>query len=169
MELTQEYIRSRFDYDPEGFLVWKDHPRLYNHKRKIGQRTGTVNGRGYVVCQLDGKTHFVHRLIFLWHHGYLPEVVDHDDRNKLNNREDNLFDKSQGQNRQNSNYHVRNPDKASGHKNIQKVPRKGGEFSYLVCVTKEGKRYTKTLRDLDEAIEYRDTLIKELYGEGARA
>lgn len=168
MELTQEYLRERFDYDPEGFLVWKAHPKLSKHKRLIGQRTGTLNGRNYYVCQLEGKLHLAHRLIFLWHHGYLPAVVDHDDRDTTNNKINNLLDKGQTGNRQNSKYAPRGSDLASGHKNIQKAERKYG-YAYIVCVTKHGKRHTKTLRSLEEAIAYRDKLIEDLYGEGARA
>jgi hypothetical protein len=37
------------------------------------------------------QTHIrVHRLFFYWKHGYLPSLVDHKDRNTLNNNIDNL-------------------------------------------------------------------------------
>ena len=32
----------------------------------------------------------VHRLFFYWKHGYLPSLVDHKDRNTLNNNVNNL-------------------------------------------------------------------------------
>lgn len=39
---------------------------------------------------VDRKLYKVHRLIFLWHHGWLPAEVDHSDTKKGNNRISNL-------------------------------------------------------------------------------
>lgn len=167
-EITQEYLKERFDYDPEGFLVWKDHPKLLRHASKVGQRVGNIGSRGYMVVGMDKKQHMVHRLIFLWHHGYLPKQIDHRDRNRLNNKIDNLRDLSQSENRQNSTYHTRKPEKASGHKNIQRVDNKNST-RYSVCVTKNGKRYSKYCYSLEEAIEVRDQLLLDLYGPEAKA
>lgn len=44
----------------------------------------------------------VHRLFFYWKYGYLPKVVDHIDRNSLNNKIENLRELSQSNNLRNS-------------------------------------------------------------------
>jgi hypothetical protein len=45
----------------------------------------------------------VHRLFFYWKYGYLPDLVDHKDRNKLNNNIENLRELSDSENKRNSN------------------------------------------------------------------
>lgn len=86
--LTQELVRHMFDYREEGYLVWKVCPRL----GRVGRRAGRVDPKtGYCNVKVSGKTYGLHRLIFVWHHGYNPEnCVDHIDRNTSNNRVENL-------------------------------------------------------------------------------
>lgn len=43
----------------------------------------------------------VHRLFFYWHHGYLPELVDHKDRNRFNNNIENLRELTKSNNNRN--------------------------------------------------------------------
>lgn len=87
--LTQEYVKEIFDYQ-DGFLYWKISRTV---AIKVGQLAGGVSlHRSGPRCmvKIDGKTYYTARLIFLWHHGYLPEVVDHIDRNSINNKINNL-------------------------------------------------------------------------------
>jgi hypothetical protein len=51
---------------------------------------------------IDGKVAPVHRMIFLWHHGFLPDVTDHIDGNRYNNCIDNLRACTQSENCLNS-------------------------------------------------------------------
>ena len=41
-----------------------------------GSKVGSKNDQGYEQVQIDGKKHKVHRLVFLYHHGYLPKNID---------------------------------------------------------------------------------------------
>ena len=88
MEITYEFVRSVFDYDPEGFLVWKS--SLNN--QFAGKRAGGVDKNGYWYVQLTRfkKKVPAHRLIFLWHHGFMPKMVDHANRVRTDNRIENL-------------------------------------------------------------------------------
>lgn len=56
----------------------------------IGAEVGSVGNHGYREAKIFGKRYLVHRLIYALHHGIMPEVVDHIDRNPLNNKIDNL-------------------------------------------------------------------------------
>lgn len=97
-ELTQEYVRSLFDYR-NGELYWA--VMRGNNKVKIGDRAGHVMKRRYRRVMIDGKLYLTHRLIFLWHHGYLPEFLDHIDNNPSNNKIDNLREATRRENNRN--------------------------------------------------------------------
>jgi len=99
MELTQALVRELFDYDPEGFLVWKNNHRSNKVKDK---RAGTHARAGYEIIRIKGVGYRSHRLIYLWHHGYMPPIVDHFDREPANNKINNLRPATKAQNAQNS-------------------------------------------------------------------
>lgn len=66
-----------------------------------------INNEGYVIINFIFKnvsrTLRLHRLFFYLHHGYLPELVDHKDRNPQNNKINNLRELDDSQNAMNSN------------------------------------------------------------------
>jgi hypothetical protein len=100
-ELTQEYVRSLFDYI-DGELYWKV---AKNSQAKKGDRAGGVRPDGYRSIQINSKLYKAHRVIFLWHHGYLPEFLDHIDRNPSNNSIDNLREATRQENGMNQKKH----------------------------------------------------------------
>jgi HNH endonuclease len=85
MTISAERVRELFDYDEAGHLMW----RVSRGTVRAGKRAGTVD-KGYIYIQADRRAHCAHRLIFLWHHGWLPEEIDHINRNGLDNRIENL-------------------------------------------------------------------------------
>lgn len=91
MKLTKDILRDKFDYSPDGCLIWKISPSRYVKK---GQIAGTsyydVRGRKHNKIVIDGQRYYTHRLIFAWHHGFFPEQVDHKNQNRDDNRIENL-------------------------------------------------------------------------------
>ena len=85
-ELTQDLLKELFDYR-DGELYWKV---SRTNSIKVGDLAGTVDGGGYRVIRINGKTYKAHRMIYLYHHGYLPEYLDHIDGNRANNDINNL-------------------------------------------------------------------------------
>lgn len=83
-----EKCHEMFEYI-DGQLVFRDN---WHSKQRKGQSVTSVNNCGYLKVCIDKKNYLVHRLIFLMHHGYLPELLDHIDMDKLNNRIENLRD-----------------------------------------------------------------------------
>jgi hypothetical protein len=109
--LTQERVKSLFDYR-DGTLYW----RRSRGTAKAESEAGSVgSSHGYMATRFDGKLHLNHRLIFLYHNGYMPENnVDHIDRNKLNNNINNLREVSQSCNMRNSSQPITNRSKVKG-------------------------------------------------------
>lgn len=81
-----ERVRELFDYDEDnGWLI---------RKFKLGKRKPVGHKplrNGYGRVEIDGKTYYTHRLIWLWVHGSWPDgEIDHLDRDPMNNRIGNL-------------------------------------------------------------------------------
>lgn len=94
--IDQDYVLSAFDYQ-DGQLI-----RKIGRINEVGSIAGCVHkGTGYVHIKIKAKAFKAHRLIFLYHHGYFPEFVDHIDGNKQNNRIENLREASKQENCQN--------------------------------------------------------------------
>ena len=94
--LTQERVRELFDYH-DGQLIWrKPHGRWGRLPAGLvaGYQQTRYGKPSYRSAQVDGRTQYVHRLIWLWHHGVWPKngQIDHIDRDPTNNRIENLRD-----------------------------------------------------------------------------
>lgn len=110
--LTQQQIIDLFEYK-DGHLYWK---QSTSTKIKEGSLAGSLSNRGYYQVGVGKKTYLVHRIAFLYVHGWLPETLDHVDGNRQNNRIENLRPATRAQN--NRNARVRK-DSVSGVKNVK--------------------------------------------------
>lgn len=91
-ELLKE-ARRIYAYDSEiGGLVWIAHSNpAHPGRAKIGSRVGGDDGHGYLMCKLLGSSFKVHQVVWLMHKGQFPgSPIDHRDRNRRNNRIENL-------------------------------------------------------------------------------
>ena len=89
--LTQEILKGRFDYSEKlGTLIHKEVSGEFNNY--IGKVAGwkDVSKKGYWLVKIGKKAYKLHRVIWLWHYGTEPDKIDHIDRNKDNNRIENL-------------------------------------------------------------------------------
>jgi hypothetical protein len=94
--ITQERLKELFEYRDDGTFVRKVSTC---NRVKVGDTVGwtTVGGK-YVGVHINGKKEYMHRMIFLYHHGYLPKYIDHIDGDGTNNRIENLRETTQSQN-----------------------------------------------------------------------
>ena len=87
-KLSQEKLKKIVYYNPvTGCFRWK----ISTGKSKNNKIAGSIYGNGYRYICYKGKRYKASRLAFLYMKGYFPEnEVDHKDRNKINDKWDNL-------------------------------------------------------------------------------
>jgi len=127
--ITTEKIRELFDYQ-DGNLVWKQSSR----NGWVGKVAGSLQDNGYTVIKLNGKFYKAHRLVWLWHGKELPESLDHINRNRSDNRIENLRVSESCENASNRTMAINNTSgsrNVAWHKRLQK---------WVVVVTSKGKR-----------------------------
>lgn len=84
-----------FEYRPEdGSLLWKKcTSKTGTGPNQPGKVAGCMTHRlGYPILNLHKRTYLQHRIVWEMHYGPVPEglTIDHIDRDKANNRLDNL-------------------------------------------------------------------------------
>lgn len=85
--VTQERLRQLFSYDPDTGLFTRIHPQK---KCRVGDVAGCVAKNGYITISVDVKKYYAHRLAWMYVHGYMPEQIDHKNRDRSDNRICNL-------------------------------------------------------------------------------
>jgi hypothetical protein len=161
--LSIEFLRECFEYR-DGVLYWRERPahhfkRPADHltflKKSAGKPAGRSEPKGYLCVKMRIDGHpicpSVHRIVWAMHHGKWPEhTIDHIDRNKSNNRIENLRDVTMSENLMNR-----------GHANstgISGVHRNHDKYSSQLRI---GDRYVHlgTFENTDDA--HRARLIAE--------
>ena len=86
--LTQEQAKELFKYK-DGILHWKTRHKN-SRKAKDDLEAGTVSTYGYKRVTHKQVKYYVHQLVFLLHHGFIPKMIDHIDGDCNNNKIENL-------------------------------------------------------------------------------
>lgn len=149
---SQEELRELFDYK-EGELFWKVSPA---NRVKVGDKAGIVNKNGYVVLSIKNRLYHAHRVIWKMFKGVDPsDNIDHINRNKSDNRIENL--------RELSNHHNALNNSAKGYTYLT------DRGKYQAQIRVAGKRITLGYFDTPEEASSRYQEFKELYMEMVNA
>lgn len=159
-EISREKIKEFLSYNAEtGDFTWIK----TNLQRAVaGAKAGSKGTLGYITIGLDGAKLYAHRLAWIYVYGYCPKLVDHINRDKSDNRIANLRAATHNQNLANADHSKRaNPESAVG-----VVKPKGGLRRWRARV---GKIHIGYFDTLEEAVQAREAMRREMFGEFATA
>ena len=91
--ITQELLKEYFYYKDGSLYAAVSRQGIAKDKK-----VGHLGFNGYFYVRFRNKSHLEHRLIFLYHHGFLPKTIDHIDNNSKNNKIENLREATRCQN-----------------------------------------------------------------------
>ena len=155
LEALYKRMHEVFELSEEGVLYFKDDR---HSKQRKGDSPKAVSKEGYLRVTVSRKGYLVHRIVFLMSYGYLPECIDHIDRDKLNNRPINLRNADKKINSWNRGNQKNN---TSGYRGVSWNKNAGKWHAYIKV---DGKRRHLGLFDCIE--EARERYEKELYDIG---
>jgi hypothetical protein len=162
--ITYDEAVAAFEYR-NGGLFWRP---WVTKKGKLaacsGKRAGYMSHDGYWKVGYKRRAYYVHQIIFLMHHGYIPAIVDHADHNTKNNSIENLRAADKAQNSRNSKLRA---DNSSGVKGV--TWSKAAE-KWQACIQVDNKSvYLGLFTSLEDAAASISIKRSELHGEFARA
>lgn len=153
-------FKDTFEY-VDGHLYWK----ITKGTRAIkGSKAGKLRKDGYYDVGLDGKYYLIHRIVYALHYNKLPEIIDHIDRNRSNNKIENLRESDVNYNVWNSSISSAN---TTGVKGIRKVKRGNYEAFEARVAIKSKTIQVGTFKTLEEAKSAIQIKREELHQEYA--
>jgi len=164
-DLSLARLREVLDYDPEtGVLTWR--LRL-SPKCRLGDPAGQIGAQGYRKIRLDGKYYPASHLAWFHYYGEAPSrLVDHKDRDKSNDRIENLRLATSSENARNR---KRSSLSTTGLKGASRFnsPRNAKKFRSTITV--DGKRiHLGQFDTAEEAHAAYAEKVAELHGEFGR-
>ena len=111
--MTQQLVKDLFFYNQEeGVLYWRCNRKGHNVS---GKPVGYKGSNGYLKTTINQQHIQNHQIIFLYCNGYLPEnFIDHIDRDRSNNKIENLREVTHQCNLRNSKLNKNNKSGVKG-------------------------------------------------------
>ena len=155
--LTQEYLNTLFEYR-DGAL----YRRISRGPQHAGTRAGTKTKKGYIRVRVDGTFYMEHRLVFFMFHNRWPEMTDHINGVRDDNRIENLRECTAAQNSHNA--------KGKGQRDLPKgIHYHKKRQRYVAYIDTNGTRKNVgEFKDLGKATAALEAAREELHGEFAK-
>ena len=163
--MTRDAVMEALEYQ-DGQLIWKDYEgsgKTWNIRRR-GKVAGSNSGHGYIKLRFKGRSYYIHQLVFLIHHGFIPKLIDHIDGNSTNNRIENLRAADKSKNGMNRSKPRSN---TSGAKGV--VWHKGAAKWMVRIIAKQKQIYIGLFTDFEDAVAAVKQAQQEHHGEFAKA
>lgn len=143
--MTQEELFEILEYNPNtGSFIWKKNP--YSNKKLKGKVAGYKTKTGYIRIIYKKKEYLAHRLAWLYIYGEMPNVIDHLNGVRSDNRLENLRNTTTRGNSKNRKLGKNNTSGYSG------ISFQNKQKSWLVTI---GNEYVGFYKKLEDAIEAR--------------
>lgn len=128
--LTQQRLKEVLNYDAEsGIFTWVDN----RSKAAKGKIAGGVDGHGYWIIGIDHVRHSAHRLAWLYVHGCLPNEVDHQNHNRIDNRLVNLRSTDRSGNARNISKPMNNKSGVMGVSWTKRLGKRNDKWEVRAC------------------------------------
>lgn len=148
-ELSQSQLQDLFAYDSTtGALTYKTSPAK---KIKINDKVGSLNGCKYLQVCINKKYYLVDRIIWLHQKNYIPTTLTHINKNKLDNRIENLKEVKRSTNNPNR---AINSNNSSGYRGIS-YHKQTNKWRVVISINKK-KIYLGGFVDINDAITARE-------------
>lgn len=162
--ITYDEAIAAFEYR-DGELFWRPWITLKGKPARCsGKKAGYMSHDGYWKIGYKHKVYYAHQLIFLMHHGYIPQIVDHSDHDTTNNRIENLRSADKVLNSYNSKKRI---DNTSGIKGVT-WSKAAQKWQATIHIEKQAV-YLGLFVSLEDAAKAINAKRQELHGEFARA
>lgn len=118
--MNAELLRSLVNYNPKtGVMSWREkevkHPTHKSWNTKFANKPiRTIDGKGYYHFNFNGKFYRVHRMAWLYVTGEMPNVIDHKNGVRTDNRFSNLKNTNQQGNHLNQRLNSTNTSGVAG-------------------------------------------------------
>lgn len=104
--------------------------------KNVGDLVGSLHKSGYLVLKINGVKYLLHRVVYkMFYEKEPPPILDHKDRNRLNNSPKNLREATYSQNNQNTKKNRRNTSGVRG------VSWQEKSKKWRVKISKNGKDF----------------------------
>lgn len=155
MSLTQEKLKKLLTYNTEtGIFKWHQTAP----KRNIFKAAGSRHVKGYWTIWIENKNWMAHKLAWLYVYGYVPEGLDHINRDRADNRITNLRLATRSQNQANTRLSTNN---TSGYKGVFRHTT--GKWAASIKINKKTK-FLGTFTTVEQAHEAYKHAAIELFG-----
>lgn len=158
--MTIEQLSMIFSYDATtGSVFWKIKPK--QTKVKPGDVAGSVKANGYVRIQYKGELLSAHRVAWALYYGAWPAMfLDHKNRDRSDNRIENLRECTHAEN-------MRNRPKANSNKTgFKGVCEESGRFRACIAINNKKVRLGSFRSPEDASLAYQRA-AKQLHKEFA--
>lgn len=159
--ITQTELRRLFEYEPNTGRFRRLVKRHHSHQDYPSSR----HSRGYRQITIGGRTYLMHRLVWLYVHGFMPGQIDHINGDRTDNRLCNLREVTQSQNNANS---ARRKDSTSGVKGVY-FSRQKNKWAARIKPSGSKRVHLGFFADRNEAANAYAKAAAEHFGQYARA